>query len=285
MLEIIDTFPAYLEYWDQVKDFGIDEQIEAWKMEYLKPWPNLIEKQIEDYASQNLDWRKIAQENVFPYLAERFSTMQMAHHNLSALCESIIKNAKQRFSLDSNVVIVIYVGIGCGAGWVTSYEERPAILFGLENIAECGWGGRKAISGLVAHEIGHLIHNKLRLEKGKTKGSGPWWQLYSEGFAQYCESLILGTESWHQAMGEDENWLSWCQENRSWLAAEFLKRVESGKAARSFFGSWFEIRGKRQTGYYLGCEVIHELEKRFDLEEIAQLDNIERYTRPILEDM
>lgn len=30
----------------------------------------------------------------------------------------------------------IYVGDGCGAGWVMTYQDLPAILFGLENMAE-----------------------------------------------------------------------------------------------------------------------------------------------------
>jgi len=201
------------------------------------------------------------------------------------MCEPIYRKAEHKFSLNRNVVIIIYVGIGCGAGWVTSYNETPAILFGLENIAECGWSSQKAISGLVAHEVGHLIHNQIRKQNGKSDESGPWWQLYSEGFAQYSESVILETESWHQAMGEDENWLSWCEENKSWLAAEFLRSIESGKATTSFFGSWFDIRGKRQTGYYLGCEVIKELEKRINIENIVLLENIENYLRPILEQM
>jgi hypothetical protein len=97
------------------------------------------------------------------------------------------------------VTFVIYVGIGCGAGWATTFGDSPAVLFGLENIAERGWEDPGTILGLVAHELGHLVHFAWRLRGGKSAGSGPWWQLYEEGFAQECESRILDTGAVHQA--------------------------------------------------------------------------------------
>ncbi|MFC1997612.1 hypothetical protein ACFLXI_08420 [Chloroflexota bacterium] len=284
-LEIIDTIPAYLAYWDQVKDLPIDEQIESWNNVYLKPWPGLVELQIEDYTSQGLSWKKIAREKVFPYLSGRFSAIHVAHQNLIKVCEPVFRKSQQLFTLECEVIIVIYVGIGCGAGWVTSYQDSPAILFGLENVAKCGWSNRDAISGLVAHEFGHLIHEQLRRRNQKTNGSGPWWQLYSEGFAQYCERMILRSDSWHQAMGEDEGWLRWCQANKGWLASEFLNTVDTGQPTTPFFGSWFDIKGKSQTGYFLGNEVISKLVKGVRLEDIALIGDVENTLRPILEEI
>jgi hypothetical protein len=59
--------------------------------------------------------------------------------------------------------------------------------------------------------------------------------------------------------------------------------VDTGKPVSSFFGSWLEICGKSETGYFLGYEVIKELEKRLCLKEIALLENVEVYFRPVLE--
>ncbi len=55
-LEIIDTFPAYLQYWEKCRDLSLDEQIDRWAQDYLSPWPELLAKQIEDYHKQNVDW-------------------------------------------------------------------------------------------------------------------------------------------------------------------------------------------------------------------------------------
>jgi hypothetical protein len=284
--EFIDTFPAFLTYWEKVQHSPLDDQIECWATEYMSLWPELLTKQIEDYSSQSLDWRQIAREKVFPYLTKRLSAMRQAHQNLLELGETLYSRAQQVLVFDCKASFVIYVGIGCGAGWVTTFRGSPAILFGLENIVECGWSDLEAITGLVTHEIGHLVHHQWRTQHGKSIGGGSWWQLYEEGFAQHCESLILDSDTWHQASGSnDDNWLEWCQSHKGWLAAEFIKMVDSGKPVSPFFGSWLEICGKSETGYFLGYEAIKVLEKRFDLKEIALLENIEVYLRPVLEQM
>jgi hypothetical protein len=285
MWNFIDTFHAFLTYWADAKNKPREEQIENWAEGYMAQWPELLAKQIEDYAGQNLDWRQIAREKVFPFLAERLPAMQEAHRNLLDLCGPIYSKAQNILDFDNSATFVIYVGIGCGAGWMTSFNGSLSILFGLENIAECGWNTPDAITGLVAHEIGHLMHYHLRTQHKKTIGSGPWWQLYEEGFAQACECLILNTENVHQTGGNNDDWVEWCQGHTSWLAEEFLRTVDSGKPMSAFFGSWMEIAGMSETGYFLGLEVIKKLEKHLALKEIALLDNVDAHSRQVLEKM
>jgi hypothetical protein len=52
---------------------------------------------------------------------------------------------------------------------------------------------------------------------------------------------------------------------------------------RPFFGSWYELQGWKQTGYYLGRRVIERLETGLDLREIALLAGIEPLLRNELE--
>ena len=94
--------------------------------------------QQEDYASQNEDWRKIARERVVPFLGPRLPAMEAAHKLLPAICSDVYVRAQEVLGFDSDVVFVIYVGIGCGAGWVTTYQNAPAVLFGLGYLR---WGG------------------------------------------------------------------------------------------------------------------------------------------------
>jgi hypothetical protein len=282
--EILDTFPSFLEYWENVKCLGLQEQIEAWHSQYMALWPDLLQKQIEDYSEQIVDWREIAAERVFPFIPERLSLMDSSR---SILLRSLILSFSKTSSalgFKFPVIFVIYVGIGCGAGWATRLRGKPAVLFGLENIVECGWTGKEAIQGLIAHEIGHLVHWHWRDQAGLENGSGPWWQLYEEGFAQRCECLVQGT--WHQALSDEcDDWLEWCRENRASLAAEFLARADRKADVRDFFGSWFDIGGRAQTGYFLGYEIICELEGEMRLEEVARLENIEGVCRTILKKM
>jgi hypothetical protein len=281
--KVIDTFPQFRVFWSATQERSLGEQINGWASDYMAPWPELLAKQQDDYTSEGEDWRLIAEERVFPFLHERLPEMERAHNNLLGLCEQMCVEAQRVLGIESEVVFVIYVGIGCGAGWVTRYENTPAILLGLENIAECGWSDSPQLRGLISHEIGHLAHFHWREEKGSPKGSGPWWQLYTEGFAQRCEHLIAGQESWH--MGVGQGWLSWCQENRNWLAKEFLSAVDANESVRRFFGSWYEIEGRSQCGYFLGCEIVKRLEKKMDLKEIAVLNNWGEVMREEMEEM
>lgn len=281
--KVVDTFPAFLAFWQKAQHQPIETQIEGWAEDYMAQWPELLAKQQEDYAGQDEDWQQIARERVFPFLERRLPAMQAAHKLLPDICADVYIRAQEVLGFDGDVVFVIYVGIGCGAGWVTTYQNSPAVLFGLENIAEEGWVQPAVLAGLVAHEMGHVVHFYWRAEEGLSEGSGPWWQLYTEGFAQRCEHVILGEDTWHMALGAKDDWLDWCQAHKGWLAAEFLRVVDEGEPVRPFFGSWFEVRGRKQCGYFLGHEAIKRLEESAGLSEIALLSDIEASLRPELE--
>lgn len=280
--EIIDTFPAFLAYWAKARTKPIDEQIELWANDYMSGWPELLEKQIEDYSEQNLAWKQIARERIFPHLNDRLPAMRKARKNLLKLCPDICSKAEQVLGFNTSAYFVIYVGIGCGAGWVTTFRNKYPILFGLENIAESGWSDPESITGLISHEIGHVAHYHLRAQSNKTFGCDSWWQLYTEGFAQYCKALM--NDSSHLETPESD-WSEWCQQNKGRLAAEFIKAVDEGRPVNPFFGSWFEIEGHSETGYFLGHEVIKILGENMSFREIALLDDFAKHSREILEEM
>jgi len=261
---------------------SVEIQIDAWLNEYMSRYPELLQKQLDDYASLNEDWRVTASERIFPALSEKISAMQTAHDNLLSVCEDVYGRAQKALDFDNDLVCVIYVGLGCGAGWATKYDGRPAILFGLENIAEEGWQERDTLTGLTAHELGHLVHFEWRNQANITNVDGYWWQLYTEGFAQRCESVILGKPSWHMQSDSEMGWMEWCKQNIGWLAAEFLRRVDQGEDMRPFFGSWFDLRGHKQTGYFLGHEIIKKMQEQMSLQEIALLTDVESHLRPLL---
>lgn len=284
-LQLIDTFPRFLDYWEEVGALSHGEQIEAWADLYMSHWPELRQMQIENYAEEGEDWRAIAREHVVPFLAERLPAMRAAHANLLNVYGDIYDQCRQTLGFDSDLKVVLYVGIGCGAGWAGRYQGKPAILFGLENIAEEGWQAPEAVSRLMSHELGHLVHFHWREQAGLADEEGPWWQLYTEGFAQWCEHQIQGQQAWHMQSGKGADWLAWCRENLSWMAAEFLRRVEEGEDVRPFFGSWHKLRGHKQTGYFLGHELIQTLCQGSSLREVGLLTACAGHLRPLLDQM
>lgn len=275
----------FLAFWNEAHYKPVDAQIESWASEYMSQWPELLEKQLENYSRENVDWRQIAREKVFPLLSDRLQTMKAAHKNLLNSCGQIYSKAQEVLGFKSNLICVIYVGIGCGAGWATQYSGYPACLFGLENIAELKWHCRERLQGLIAHEIGHLVHMVWRNEWDSFDKAeqNPLFRLYSEGFAQRCEHLILGDEIWHEA--QDDNWLLWCRQHQAWLAKEYLRRVDADIPVNDFFGSWFDIQGKRQTGYFLGHELVKMLRAHLDIKDIALLDDVDCKIAALLKQM
>lgn len=278
---IIDTFPAFLSYWKKFQSQPIEKQIDGWANTYLSPWPELLQKQVDDYVSEGYDWQLIARERIFPRIGERLQDMTTARINLVELVEPVFIKTKEVLGFDFDIIFIIYVGIGLGAGWAASYGEKPAVLFGLENIAEEGWCHPEALTGLIAHEICHLVHFYWREINGLSKGSGSLWQLYTEGFAQWSEHQVTA-KPFNRLSDPGEEWLAWCQKNLSWLSKDFLKKVDMEESTRDFFGSWFDIKGYSQCGYFLGCQVMDSLCRNKTLSEVATLEDYETPVREIL---
>lgn len=286
--QIVDTFPSFLRAFEIEQPAATDDWLKLWVERYMALWPELLAMQVADYAEQGEDWRQVAREMVFPGMNEKVPALERTHRELPSIIEMVEFQAQQQLGFDGPVTYVLYVGIGNGAGWLTTYDGRPAVLFGLEGIVDSGFEGHEKLAGLVAHELGHVVHFHWREKGGRQLGNGPWWQLYEEGFAQYCEGRILGRVSWHmRESSAGEDWLIWCQENRVWLAAEFQRVVDDGESIRPFFGSWHDLRVRKQTGYYLGHEIISQLAQTTSLRDIALLAEgpaLEARLRPILQE-
>jgi hypothetical protein len=272
-IQLLDTFPEFEKFWRSARFEPIDVQIERWEREYMAPWPELLKKLKQSYAEEGADWKRIARTKVFPYLAERMPRMRRLHRNLLRILPGDWRRTKQALKLDFKVRFVIYVGIGVGAGWATEYGGMPACLFGIENAAGYASGADGGYPASIAHEVAHIAHNQWRLRNGMGGIEGPrspYWHLYEEGFATECERRILDTKTFRMRTGR-KDWLPWCESHRSWLAKKFLHDTRARKSIRPFFGSWYNIHGYSECGYFLGAEIIREWTKSASLMEVATL--------------
>ncbi len=268
---LVDTLDDFLQYWQDACDKTAEQKIELWATSYMQKHPELLQRQTRDYEEMGYEWREIAREKVFSKLDDYLPLMRNAREKLLHVCGSTYGEAVEALGLDFPVAFVIYVGIGCGAGWATQYQGCPACLLGLEKIVELGWGSEEQLRELVAHEIGHLVHMSCRdeFEEFETHEEDPLFLLYSEGFAKRCEYLILGQERWSQA--DSENWLLWCRSHKQRLAKEYLDRVDKQQPVNDFYGDWRDVLGRSQTGYYLGWTYTLWLEEKYSIRQIAEL--------------
>jgi hypothetical protein len=283
-IEVVDTYPGFLEIWPKLQISDPVGWPELWTTSYMCKYPELQQKQLDTYAERGYDWRKVAEEHVFPYLKERFPRMDAAHAAIPGVLAETIERARARFSFPEQLVVVIYVGIGCGAGWAGTYAGKPAILLGLENIAECGWHTPNLLTGLIMHELGHLYHQDARKKIPVYPIKPQNWDLYEEGFAQRFESWLAGKDTFHMAQGiNDADWLGWCSSHLPCLANLYLERVRKNEPDNDFYGNWLNINGRKCVGYYLGHELICYLEQTRSILEIARLELIDQAVEQFLE--
>jgi len=269
--DLVDTFPAFLRSWRELRTMPPDRQVEAWRRDYLRPWPDLARVQIQTYRDARQDWRAVARRRVFPALDARLPAMHRIRANLRTAFPVAVARCRAKFALDFPPQFVIHVGIGTGAGWATELRGRPTVLFGLENAAELGWTSPAAATALVEHELSHLIHDQWRRRARADRlrdPAGPWWRLYVEGFATRCEA-VLGGESLPRSPSSHPSWSAWCRRNRARLAARFLSATRRHGSVDRFFGSWWNIDGYVETGYFLGAAVVEDWERGASLREIS----------------
>ena len=281
---IMDTMPAFLNYWRSYSGLDLEEMFDGWLRAYMIHYPELLIKQLGSWGSLD-KIREVMVDRILPRLDEWIHDMIEAWMNIRANAEDISSRARRSLKTNLDPIMVLYVGSGCGAGWATIISGKPAILLGLENIADLGWISEERIRGLIAHEFGHLYHMELRGEWGRFEEleEDPYFQLYSEGFAQYCEHLIMGYRSWHVAVGDD--WIDRCWEKVGDLASKYLDDARRSDV-KAFYGSWLDVWGIKHAGYFLGHELIDRLVVSRDLEEIALLskEEVKKLVRDFLEE-
>jgi hypothetical protein len=62
----LDTFPRFLEVWSSRETVDPNSVRDLW-LAYMASYPDLLQKQIDCYRGDELDWLSIAAERVYPF--------------------------------------------------------------------------------------------------------------------------------------------------------------------------------------------------------------------------
>ena len=268
-MELINCYTGFEETYSPNMD----------KRQVQETWYNFMEKYeyvrrlcIDDYTQQGYYWKDIAYDRVFNYdqsFVERMTST-------AKLLEEIIISMKDKltdfYSLErDDTVIIIYHGLGNAAGWVTTYNGRPAIYLGIEKIVELGWDSRQKLEDLVSHEYGHLIHMEIRkapLAPFLNMRKKVLFRMYTEGVATFFEGIFNGREV------SSPKWYKRANELESELRKELLTRLEKeSKDSEDFFGDWNPVMNLNEAGYFLGLQVIKILVTRMTFNEVMRLSD------------
>ena len=258
MIKVIDSY-------DSIKPMlGTPFVLQHWKEYACCISASLPSKCLEDIADYDFDRQCVPVLNSALMQAEG---METAHVNFELLIKNINKRVEQCFSCEVEAEIIFYLGLCNGAGWATQLDNKPTVLIGIEKVIELKWYDIRSMSGLVYHELGHLLHFQNRKQKSFADTNQALWQLYTEGMAMLAEQELMEDGNFfHQDEGE---WLLWCRDNRSSLFREYLRRVQARESVQDFFGDWCSYREHSDVGYYLGAVLVRSLSQHMDFRQLC----------------
>lgn len=276
-MKFIDSFDQIIDLKNQYND----------KLEFLPVWknycnhvnPDLYQLCFDDI--KNYDFQKQVLPIIVDALYANFSLLQCAHDNYIKMQQELVDWSKEFFG-DIDIDVYFIVGLCNGAGWVTLVSGRPSIVLGVEKFVELRWHQYESMKSIISHEIGHAVHFNYRNnweEEYSDMKLKSCFQLYSEGFAQYCQTMAVNNEV---ARGRD--WEIWCQTNEEIIKAEYLHRLDNAISTQDFFGDWCKVFDHSDLGYYLGLQFIRYLLKSKSLQEVAiiPIGEVEKELRQFL---
>lgn len=262
-MKIIDTYGDILKSYEN----GVFKK-ELWDSYAISAFPGLKEKVEQDF-SRLTDYKdKIY--GILNNVPTNIKSAEATHQSFINATKNLSEKIKNKFNVDLDVAIILYLGLGNAAGWATTIKNQKVVLIGLEKIVELGWCSENDMRALIYHELGHIYHflfehKELIISKRKESVR----QLYREGIAMVFEQILCDDANrYHQ---NADGWLDWCKKNNRLIKAEYLKRLKSNESVQDFFGDWCRFMEHSDVGYYLGTEFVRFLMKDFSLREIASM--------------
>lgn len=239
--------------------------LELWE-KYADSIPlNLKQKVKSDYLRNDFDNLGLPVLNSLP---DKTELLTQVHNSFLKVTENLSQRIMDKFGVDLDVTIVLYLGLCNAAGWATKIDGKNTVLLGIEKIVELEWCDESNMIALIYHELGHIWHflyePKVLMPTKKYKAMR---QLFREGIAMTFEQTLCNDFNlFHQNIN---GWLDWCTENETAIKAEYLRRVDNHESVQDFFGDWCSYNGHSDVGYFLGNRFILYLLKEYSLQEIA----------------
>lgn len=259
-VKLIDSMRDFLMYWRDFSGRDVEEMFGGWLMRYISSYPELLISEVIYWGDlESLRARMVG--NVLPKLDELIHDIIEAWMTFLQNIDEVYSMASEKLEISQAPIMAIYVGSGWKPRWTASILDRPALFFDLGGIASLKWMDQRNLRGLMAFGLGQFQQALARggAERCAELERNPYFKLYSQGLAQFAETLILGADSWHGAGGRE--WLRECEEKEGELARRYLEGAETERVDH-FYEPWEEVMGLSLVGRYLGHRLISELHER-----------------------
>lgn len=262
-MKIIDTYNDIFKSYEN----GVFNKA-LWDNYAVSAFQGLKEK-IEQDFSRLTDYKDKIYK-ILNNMPKNIESAEMAHQSFINTTNNLSDEIKNKFNVDLDVTIILYLGLGNAAGWATTINNQKVVLIGLEKIVELGWCSESDMQALIYHELGHIYHSFFEhKELFMNKRKQAVQQLYREGIAMVFEQTLCDdVNRYHQ---NANGWLDWCIDNDKLIKSEYLKRIRNKKSVQDFFGDWCSFKGHSDVGYYLGTAFIRFLMNDYSLQEIVSM--------------
>ena len=232
--------------------------IDKWKVYIENILPGLGQLVLSD--SSGYDFEK----DILPIINNVYQNQERIIE-LNNLLYELLKDTDERIKLKTGrnlqCKIILYLGLGNGAGWVTEHNGKTLVLLGVEKILELNLDNPAQLRELIYHELGHVYQNQYGVLNKEFDNNADklLWQLYTEGIARYFEKNIIGnvitdyqnTYSWEVGLGK----------LFPQLKEDFKKDMSilNDRFTQRYFGDWVSYNGYSDAGYFLGEKFINYL--------------------------
>ncbi len=269
-MKIIDTYTSILTVYNNT-EFSFNR----WKKYIDSVLPGLLPTIVRD-TKRTLCSGDISRKDLLSVLnlVARSQRQAKAAHNSFLQATEILESViYERFGKNLDVSIVFYLGLCNGAGWVTDYREKTAILLGIEKIIELDWCNIDDMYGLIYHELGHVYQKKYGILKRTFDNDEDsfLWRIFTEGVAMCFEQNLIGdTEYYHQ---DKNGWKTWCDNHFEQIKLDFEHDMKTMSVSNQrYFGDWVSYNGHGDVGYYLGCRFVRYILSMYEFDEIICFD-------------
>lgn len=264
---VLRIFDTYSDIFNSYENSIFNKEL--WDNYVISAFSGLKEK-IEQDFSRLADYKDKIYD-ILNALPKNVGLAEIAHQSFIKVTENLFDEIKNKFNVDLDVTIILYLGLGNAAGWATTINNQKVVLIGLEKVVELGWYSESDMQALIYHELGHIYHSLFEhKELLMNKRRQAIQQLYREGIAMVFEQTLCNDENrYHQNVN---GWLDWCKENDKMIKTEYLERITNKKNIQDFFGDWCSFKEHSDVGYYLGTSFIRFLMQNYSLQEIASME-------------
>lgn len=270
MIRIIDTFDQVEGLFDN-STFDLDKW-GTYINSIYKNCAHLFKDDIAQYTNSD----KYTFEKDFRPVIEavcRNPKLEILHQSFLTVTDGLNQKVLEKFGRELDIDVVLYLGLGSSAGWVTNINGIDTVLLGIEKILELNWHTVDALYGLIYHELGHTYQAQFGiLEQYSDDNKKNFvWQLFTEGIAMYFEQALVGDFNYFH--GDMNGWKPWCDDHFTQILADFdLDSLTMTRMDQRYFGDWSDYHGRSDVGYYLGSRFVQYLAAAHKFDDLIRLN-------------